>query len=196
MTEKPEKFKKCVQKCLRYHILAINKLVEDGMIFWEYGNGLQTEASRAGNLFCFLFWKESNLWTTVYGSSSKLSKDIYHQNILDNFMLLILYHSIFNILSSIALSLKMNLPKVQIIILALSLQRLTHERLRLHRNISYPFVCFHDKIFGATRAWDLICPSVNIGADIQKPGAPAGVFRYPMYGKDILGWANLNFGII
>ena len=49
MAEKPEKFKKCVQKCLRYHVLAINKLVEDGMIFWEYGNGFQSEANRAGN---------------------------------------------------------------------------------------------------------------------------------------------------
>jgi len=48
MAEKPEKFKKCVQKCLRYHVLAINKLVEDGMIFWEYGNGFQSEANRAG----------------------------------------------------------------------------------------------------------------------------------------------------
>ena len=48
MTEKPDKFKKCVQKCLRYHILAINKLVEDGMIFWDYGNGLQSEAKKAG----------------------------------------------------------------------------------------------------------------------------------------------------
>ena len=48
MAEKPEKFKKCVQKCLRYHVLAINKLVEDGMIFWEYGNGFQSEAHEAG----------------------------------------------------------------------------------------------------------------------------------------------------
>ena len=48
MQEKPEKFKKCVQKCLRYHVVAINKLVEDGMIFWDYDNGLQEEAKRSG----------------------------------------------------------------------------------------------------------------------------------------------------
>ena len=45
---KPAKFKKCVLKCLRYHIAAINKLVEAGMIFWEYGNGLQYHAKEAG----------------------------------------------------------------------------------------------------------------------------------------------------
>ena len=82
MQEKPEKFKKCIQKCLRYHILAINKLVDDGMIFWEYGNGLQYEASQAGIfsppfvqfsfnllldmhfliifLFCNLLWKNTS----------------------------------------------------------------------------------------------------------------------------------------
>ena len=47
---KPAKFKKCVLKCLRYHIAAINKLVEAGMIFWEYGNGLQYHAKEAGGI--------------------------------------------------------------------------------------------------------------------------------------------------
>ncbi|XP_065056153.1 urocanate hydratase-like [Rhopilema esculentum] len=48
MKKNPEKFKKCVQKCLRYHVLAINKLTDAGMIFWEYGNNLQYEADQAG----------------------------------------------------------------------------------------------------------------------------------------------------
>ena len=53
--KKPEKFKKCVQKCLRYHVLAINKLTDAGMIFWEYGNNLQYEADQAGLPSYFLF---------------------------------------------------------------------------------------------------------------------------------------------
>ena len=49
MKEKPDKFKKYVQKSLRHQVKAINQLASAGMIFWDYGNSFQYEASRAGN---------------------------------------------------------------------------------------------------------------------------------------------------
>ena len=41
-------FKSKVQASLRRHVAAINKLVDDGMFFWDYGNAFLLEASRAG----------------------------------------------------------------------------------------------------------------------------------------------------
>ncbi len=47
MAEEPEKFKREVQKTLRRHVNAINKLTEKGMYFFDYGNAFLLEASRA-----------------------------------------------------------------------------------------------------------------------------------------------------
>lgn len=43
-----EQFKLKVQESLRRHASAINKLVENGTYFWDYGNAFLLEASRAG----------------------------------------------------------------------------------------------------------------------------------------------------
>lgn len=48
MAEEPEKFKEEVQKTLRRHADAINRLAERGMYFFDYGNAFLLEASRAG----------------------------------------------------------------------------------------------------------------------------------------------------
>eukprot|EP00794_Sanderia_malayensis_P011144 gene11144-12316_t len=48
MKEKPDKFKKYIHKSLRHHVKAINTLAAAGMVFWDYGNSFQYEASRAG----------------------------------------------------------------------------------------------------------------------------------------------------
>jgi urocanate hydratase len=48
MAEEPEKFKEEVQKTLRRHADAINKLTAKGMYFFDYGNAFLLEASRAG----------------------------------------------------------------------------------------------------------------------------------------------------
>jgi urocanate hydratase len=48
MAEEPEKFKNEVQKSLRRHADAINKLTAKGMYFFDYGNAFLLEASRAG----------------------------------------------------------------------------------------------------------------------------------------------------
>jgi urocanate hydratase len=48
MAEEPEIFKKKVEETLRRHVVAINKLVQNGMYFFDYGNAFLLEASRAG----------------------------------------------------------------------------------------------------------------------------------------------------
>lgn len=48
MAEKPEKFKKEVQKTLVRHINAVNALAKKGMYFFDYGNAFLLEVSRAG----------------------------------------------------------------------------------------------------------------------------------------------------
>jgi urocanate hydratase len=48
MAKQPEKFRKAVQETLRRHVIAVNKVVENGMYFWDYGNAFLLEASRAG----------------------------------------------------------------------------------------------------------------------------------------------------
>lgn len=48
MSENPSQFKKEVQETLRRHAAAVNKLVENGTYFWDYGNAFLLEASRAG----------------------------------------------------------------------------------------------------------------------------------------------------
>lgn len=48
MAEEPERFKLEVQKTLRRHAAAVNKLAEQGMYFFDYGNAFLLEASRAG----------------------------------------------------------------------------------------------------------------------------------------------------
>ena len=48
MSENPSQVKKEVQETLRRHASAVNKLVENGTYFWDYGNAFLLEASRAG----------------------------------------------------------------------------------------------------------------------------------------------------
>ncbi len=48
MAEKPEQFKKEVQKTLVRHINAVNALAKKGMYFFDYGNAFLLEVSRAG----------------------------------------------------------------------------------------------------------------------------------------------------
>lgn len=48
MAEKPEQFKREVQKSLCRQAAAINKLTATGMYFFDYGNAFLLEASRAG----------------------------------------------------------------------------------------------------------------------------------------------------
>lgn len=48
MAEQPEQFKEEVYKSLRRHVAAINKMVNKGMYFWDYGNAFLLEAGRAG----------------------------------------------------------------------------------------------------------------------------------------------------
>ena len=48
MHEQPELFKHKVQDSLRRHVSAVNKLVEAGMFFWDYGNAFLLESGRAG----------------------------------------------------------------------------------------------------------------------------------------------------
>ncbi len=48
MSSNPEKFKEVVQESLRRHADAVNKMVSNGMYFWDYGNAFLLEASRAG----------------------------------------------------------------------------------------------------------------------------------------------------
>lgn len=52
MRDDPETFKEEVQKTLRRHVEAINKLAEQGMYFFDYGNAFLLEASRAGANIC------------------------------------------------------------------------------------------------------------------------------------------------
>ena len=48
MAEQPELFREKVYESLRRHVAAINKLTQNGMYFWDYGNAFLLEASRAG----------------------------------------------------------------------------------------------------------------------------------------------------
>ena len=51
----------CVYKTNRFYslrrqVIAINKLSEGGMYFWDYGNAFLLQASRAGIYIFFLCW--------------------------------------------------------------------------------------------------------------------------------------------
>ena len=48
MAAEPKKFRLLVQKTLKRHVEAINKVVACGMYFFDYGNAFLLEASRAG----------------------------------------------------------------------------------------------------------------------------------------------------
>ena len=48
MTEEPEKFREKVHQSLKRQVHAINKMVNRGMFFWDYGNAFLLESSRAG----------------------------------------------------------------------------------------------------------------------------------------------------
>lgn len=47
MAEQPELFKEKVYESLRRHVVAVNKMTQKGMYFWDYGNAFLLEASRA-----------------------------------------------------------------------------------------------------------------------------------------------------
>jgi len=47
MVENPGLFKEKVRESLRRQVAAINKLAENGMLFWDYGNAFLLEAGRA-----------------------------------------------------------------------------------------------------------------------------------------------------
>ncbi|MEN8115536.1 MAG: urocanate hydratase [Bacteroidota bacterium] len=48
MADEPGLFKEKVYESLRKHVNAINKLTQNGMYFWDYGNAFLLEAGRAG----------------------------------------------------------------------------------------------------------------------------------------------------
>mgnify|MGYP000276436249 CR=1 FL=1 len=48
MAEEPEKFKEKVRQSLKRQVHAINRMVDRGMYFWDYGNAFLLESSRAG----------------------------------------------------------------------------------------------------------------------------------------------------
>jgi urocanate hydratase len=48
MADNPQEFRKAVQKTLIRHVDAINKMTENGMYFFDYGNAFLLEARRAG----------------------------------------------------------------------------------------------------------------------------------------------------
>lgn len=48
MANDPEEFKRRVQYSLRKHVAAVNKCVENGTYFFDYGNAFLLESSRAG----------------------------------------------------------------------------------------------------------------------------------------------------
>jgi urocanate hydratase len=48
MAEEPVRFKEAVQASLRRHVAAINRLADQGMYFFDYGNAFLLESSRAG----------------------------------------------------------------------------------------------------------------------------------------------------
>lgn len=48
MAEQPDLFREKVYESLRRHVAAVNKLTQNGMYFWDYGNAFLLEASRAG----------------------------------------------------------------------------------------------------------------------------------------------------
>ena len=48
MVEQPELFSEKIYESLRRHVAAVNKLSQNGMYFWDYGNAFLLEASRAG----------------------------------------------------------------------------------------------------------------------------------------------------
>lgn len=48
MASNPDAFKQRVQETLKRHVTAINKLANDGMYFFDYGNAFLLESSRAG----------------------------------------------------------------------------------------------------------------------------------------------------
>jgi len=52
MAEEPERFKEAVQASLRRQVAAINRLTDQGMYFFDYGNAFLLESGRAGaNVF-------------------------------------------------------------------------------------------------------------------------------------------------
>ena len=57
MADDPAKFKECVQASLRRQVAAINRLADQGMYFFDYGNAFLLESSRAG----------ADVWTTADG---------------------------------------------------------------------------------------------------------------------------------
>lgn len=68
MAKNPGKFKVEVQKTLRRQVAAINKLVQKGMYFFDYGNAFLLEAGRAG--------------ADIFGEDGKFRYPSYVQDIM------------------------------------------------------------------------------------------------------------------
>lgn len=48
LAKDPAKFRTLVEESLRRQVVAINKLADAGLFFWDYGNAFLLEARRAG----------------------------------------------------------------------------------------------------------------------------------------------------
>lgn len=48
LAKDPSEFRTLVQESLRRQVVAINKLSDAGLFFWDYGNAFLLEARRAG----------------------------------------------------------------------------------------------------------------------------------------------------
>ncbi|CAG9323493.1 unnamed protein product [Blepharisma stoltei] len=68
----PERFKELVQESLRRQVVAINKLTERGMKFWDYGNSFLLEASRA----------QADVWNPA--DNTKFKYPSYVEDIMGN----------------------------------------------------------------------------------------------------------------
>lgn len=72
LAKDPSKFQTLVQESLRRHVVAINKLSNAGLFFWDYGNAFLLEARRAG----------ANVSAADDGDSLKFRYPSYVQDIM------------------------------------------------------------------------------------------------------------------
>lgn len=108
MAEQPEEFKSRIQETLKRHVTAVNKLVEKGMYFFDYGNAFLLESSRAGaeimdpdgehfrypsyvqdimGPMCFDYGFGPFRWVCASGDSADLDKtDAIAQRVLEDLM--------------------------------------------------------------------------------------------------------------
>ena len=80
MAEEPERFKEAVRASLRRQVAAINRLADQGMYFFDYGNAFLLEASRAG---ADVWMAEANSsLSTLHSSLKKFRYPSYVQDIM------------------------------------------------------------------------------------------------------------------